>query len=126
MFKVLENGQGNFLAAEVIDEYTKEDFEAFRKAFEEKISQGNKRVNILLKIDKLDMKKIHLGAFIADASYSLKHLRQLRHLAVVGSSAFEKKLVALDGKLFNRPEKELIEKYFDVADLDKAMAWAKS
>lgn len=126
MFKVLKDGPGAFFAAELIDDYTKEDYEAFRKAFEAKLKEGHDRVNILVKVDQLDLGKIHLGAFIADSSYALKHMKQLRHMAIVGNSGFEKKLIALDGKIFNRPEEELIEKYFDVADLDKAMAWAQS
>ena len=54
------------------------------------------------------------------------HLNQLRHIAVVGDSKFEKVLVELDNKLFGKKKKELIERYFDVTDIDKAWKFVRS
>jgi hypothetical protein len=45
---------------------------------------------------------------------------------VVGDSKLEKVLVELDNKLFQKKEKELVEKYFNVADIDKAWAFVRS
>lgn len=126
MFKVLEGSEGNVLGIEISSEYTKEDVEAFRKAFEEKIAEGHDRVNVLAKIDRLNLGKIHVNAFIEDSMYALKHLDQLRHIAIVGDSKLEKVLVELDNKLFGKKKRELVEKYFDVADIDRAWEFVNS
>ncbi|MBC8420695.1 MAG: hypothetical protein ABIE47_07865 [Pseudomonadota bacterium] len=46
--------------------------------------------------------------------------------AVVGDSKLEKVLIELDNKLFQKKEKELVEKYFNVADIDKAWEFVRS
>ncbi|MBW2049511.1 MAG: STAS/SEC14 domain-containing protein [Deltaproteobacteria bacterium] len=126
MFQILDGSEGNVLGVEVMDEYTKADVEALKKIFDEKIAEGHDRINFLMKIDKLKLSKIHLNAFIDDSMYALKNLDKLRHIAVVGDSKIEKVLVELDNKLFQNKKRELIEKYFDVADLYKAWAFVRS
>lgn len=126
MFQVLKPSEGNALGVEISGEYTKGDVEEFKKAFEGKIAEGHDRVNVLVKIDKLNLRKIHVNAFIEDSMYALKHLKQLRHIAVVGDSRLEKVLIELDNKLFGKKKKELIEKYFDVAEIDKAWEFVRS
>jgi len=126
MFQVLEGSEGNVVGVEISGEYTKEDVEELKKIFEGKIAEGHDRVNILFKIDNLDIGKIHVSAFIDDSMYALKHLDQLRHIAVVGDSKLEKALVELDNKLFGKKKEELIEKYFNVADIDKAWEFIRS
>jgi len=51
---------------------------------------------------------------------------QMRHLAIVGDSKLEKVLVELDNKLLGKKKEELIEKYFNVADIDKAWEFVRS
>ncbi len=126
MFQVLDGSEGNVLGVEISSEYTKEDVEELKKIFEGKIAEGHDRVNVLFKIDNLNLGKIHVNAFIDDSMYALKHLDQLRHIAVVGDSKLEKALVELDNKLFGRKKKELIEKYFNVANIDKAWEFVRS
>jgi hypothetical protein len=126
MFQVLKQSKGNALGVEISGEYTKADVEEFKKAFEGKIAEGHDRVNVLVKIDKLNLRKIHVNAFIEDSMYALKHLKQLRHIAVVGDSRLEKTLIKLDNKLFGKKKKELIEKYFDVGEIDKAWEFVRS
>jgi len=126
MFQVLEGSEGNVLGVEISREYTKEDVEELKKIFDGKIAEGHHRVNILIKIDNLNIGKIHLSAFIDDSMYALKHLDQMRHLAIVGDSKLEKVLVELDNKLFGKKKEELIEKYFNVADIDKAWEFVRS
>jgi len=126
MFQVLEGSEGNVLGVEISREYTKEDVEELKKIFDGKIAEGHDRVNILIKIDNLNIGKIHLSAFIDDSMYALKHLDQMRHLAIVGDSKLEKVLVELDNKLFGKKKEELIEKYFNVADIDKAWEFVRS
>ena len=126
MFQVLEGSEGNVLGVEISDEYTKENVEELEKIFEGKVAEGHDRLNLLFKIDNLNIGKIHLNAFIEDSKYALKHMDQMRHLAIVGDSKLEKTLVELDNKLFGKKKQELIEKYFDVADIDKAWEFIRS
>ncbi len=125
MFSVLEGSDGGVLGVEISEGYTPEDVEAFKKAFEERIAGGHDRVNLLVKIDRMEMGKSHLKAFVADAMYALKVKNQLRHVAVVGDSAVEKFIVAMDNKIMGNAEKELIEKYFNVAEIDKAWTFVR-
>lgn len=126
MFRVLDGSEGNVLGVEISQDYTKEDVAEFKKVFEGRIAEGHERVNILAKIDRLDLSKIKLNAFVADSLYGLKHLGQLRHVAIVGNSKLKKLLVEIDGKLFQKKEDELIEKYFDVSEIDKAWEFVRS
>lgn len=126
MFKVLEGTGGSVLAVEISGSYTVEDVEQFEKAAEAQLAQGNQRLNILVKIDKLDLLKIEPKAFLRDAKYAMGHIKQMRHLAIVGDSKLEKVLVKLDNLIFGSERKELIEKYFNVADLDQAWSFVRS
>ena len=126
MYQVLDGSEGNVVGVEISGEYTKEDVEELEKIFEGKIAEGYDRLNLLFKIDNLDIGKIHLNAFIEDSKYALKHMDQMRHLAIVGDSKLEKVLIELDNKLFGKKKEELIEKYFNVADIDKAWEFVRS
>ena len=126
MYQVLEGSEGNVVGVEISGEYTKEDVKELEKIFEGKVAEGYDRLNLLFKIDNLNIGKIHLNAFIEDSKYALKHMDQMRHLAVVGDSKLEKVLVELDNKLFGKKKEELIEKYFNVADIDKAWEFVRS
>jgi len=126
MFKVLEGSEGNVVGVEISGEYTKEDVEELEKIFEGKVAEGHDRLNLLFKIDNLDIGKIHVSAFIEDSKYALKHMDQMRHLAIVGDSKLEKVLVELDNKVFGKKKEELIEKYFDVADIAEAWEFIRS
>jgi hypothetical protein len=39
------------------------------------VLEGHDQVNVLAKIDNLNLSKIHVNAFIDDSMYALKHLR---------------------------------------------------
>ena len=106
--------------------YLKEDIEALKKICDDKIAEGHDKLNFLIKIDQLDFGKSELSAFYEDAKYAISHMKNLRHIAVVGHSKLEKILVELDNKLLGSAKKELVEKYFDVADMDKAWAFVRS
>ena len=120
MFRILKSKQDNVLAAEISGGYTLEDFEDFKDIFEQKLNQGIQRVNLLIKIDKLDLSDMTWKAFFADSMYSLRHMDNLGHLAIVGHSNLSKVMITLDGAIFNRAKKGLEEKYFDISDLNKA------
>jgi hypothetical protein len=126
MFKVLEGSEGPVLAVEISGSYTVEDVKAFEKAAEARLAQGHPRLDVLVKIDRMDWLKIKPQAFFQDAKYAMEHLKQMRHLAIVGDSKLEEVLVKLDNLIFGREKQELIEKYFDVADLEQAWEFVRS
>ena len=126
MFKVLEGTGGDVLAVEISGSYTVEDVEQFEKAAEAQLALGNQRINILAKIDKLDLLKIEPKAFFKDSKYALGHIKQMRHLAIVGDSKLEEVMVKLDNLIFGSEKKELIEKYFNVADMEQAWKFVRS
>lgn len=126
MFKILEGSDGNVLGVEVIGGYMKEDIEELKKICDAKLAEGHDKLNFLMKIDQLDFGKSEFGAFYEDAKYAISHMKNLRHIAVVGHSKLEKFLIELDNKLAGIVTKGLIEKYFDVADMDKAWEFVRS
>ena len=126
MFKILEGSEGNVLGIEVIGGYMKEDIEELKKIFDDKLAEGHDKLNFLMKIDQLEFSKSDFRAFYEDCKYALQHIKNLRHIAVVGHSKLEKFLIELDNMLLGSVKKELIEKYFDVADMDKAWEFVRS
>ena len=126
MFKILEGSGNGVLAVELRGGYTKDDYEKLKEAFEEEEVQGFDRINLLCKVDALSLGEISPAAFVDDSCYALEHLKQLRHIAVVGNSELFKVLVKADSCIFSRPEDNLIEKYFDVADMDQAWEFVRS
>lgn len=126
MFQVLDGTGGDVLGVEISGSYTTADVEQFEKTAQAQWEQGHQRLNILVKLDKLELHKVEPQAFFQDAKYALRHIKQMRHLAVVGDSRLTEALVKLDNLIFGRAQEELIEKYFDVADLDQAWAFVRS
>jgi len=126
MFKVLDGSAGDVLGVEISQEYTKADVEEFKQAFEAALAEAGGKVNILVKMDQLPWSKVKLDAFVEDSRYALKFKNTMRHLAIVGDSKILEPLVRLDNLILGKPEEGLIEKYFDVNDLDQAWAFVKS
>lgn len=126
MFKRLKGSVGNVLAVEISGEYTKADVEKFIKAFEKKLSYGHDQINVLVKLDKLKLSKIKPAAFVKDCRYALKNIKQLRHIAVVGNSKFEKAMVSVDNLLLGSKKKQRVEKYFNVRQIKKAWEFVRS
>ena len=126
MFKILEGSEGDVLGIEVVGGYMKEDIEELKKICDDMLAEEHDKLNFLIKIDQLEFGKSELGAFYEDAKYALQHMKNLRHIAVVGHSKLEKILIELDNKLLGSVKKGLIEKYFDVADMDKAWGFVRS
>ncbi len=126
MFKVLDGSAGDVLGVEISQEYTKADVEKFKEAFEAALAEAGGKVNILVKMDQLPWSKVKLDAFVEDARYALKFKNTMRHLAIVGKSEILEPLVRLDNLILGKPEEGLIEKYFDVADMDQAWEFVRS
>ena len=123
MITKLDAQKDYVLALEIANEYVHDDVEQCKKWFDEKFNEGFDVVNLLIKVDKLPLSHISCRAFWEDGAYSLRHIKNIGHLAFVGHSKLDKILVGMDGAIFNRMSKGLKEHYFDVDDMDKAWAF---
>lgn len=125
MFKVLPEGEGHVLGVEVSRGYTKKDMQAFKEAFEQKIAQGHGRINLLIRLDKLNLEKVRVENYIADCNYVLSQGESLRRIAVVGNSEMARAMVTADNLLMAGPKRGITERYFDLADLEQAWEFVR-
>lgn len=123
MLKVLEGASEKAIALEIIDGYETDDEKSIEKLFEKKLASGISKVNILMKIDNLKITKSSWKAMWSDGLFAMKHIRNCGHIAIVGNSKIEEFLVKSDNAFFGSKKAGRVEKYFNVADLDKAMGW---
>jgi len=124
MFAVLDGSEGNVLGVEISGAYTKNDVEAFEKAFESSLKSVDK-VNVLVKIDALEVGSSEFSAFWEDCRYSLKHIDQIGRIAIVGHSRIEAILTKMDNLFLADSKKGREERYFDVSDIDQAWDFAR-
>jgi hypothetical protein len=119
VFKLLESGRKDVLGVEITGGYKVEDVEAVKRAFEERQAATGGKVNLLVKLDGLELVESQLRALWDDAAYALRNKEHIGRVAIVGDSPAEKLLARLGGRLLGgRAGRE--ERYFDVADLDRA------
>lgn len=123
MIKKLDGTKPYALAVEIIDGYSYEDEKALEKMFEQRLDQGYQKVNILVKIDHLNLLKSSWKAMWEDGVYAFKHIKYCGKIAVVGDSKVEELLVKADDAVFGKKEKGREEKYFPLKDLTKAFEW---
>jgi len=120
MITKLDSTKNYVLAIEVAHEYVHADVEQCKKWFEEKLVQGFDKVNFLVKADNLPITHISCRAFWEDGLYALRHIKNMGHIAIIGHGTLEKIMVGMDGAMFNRSKRGLVERYFDVSEMDKA------
>ncbi len=120
---MIEGASEKVIAIEMIGGYEKDDEKSLEKLFEEKLASGLTQINILAKIDKLDLSKSSWKAMWDDSLYGLKHMKNCGRVAIVSDKKWEEFLIKLDNSMFQNKEKGRAEKYFDVADLDNALGW---
>ena len=133
MLNVLKNNK-TFLGFEVIGSYTAEDMQTVEFLFEQKIKMGAKKINILIKLDKLvfqedklSLDKKSLKFLFKEAVYAFKNRKRFRNIALVGNSHLVKRaMFKLDKLVFQDKSKTMIEKYFDVKHMQKAWLFLKS
>lgn len=123
MIKQLEISTKNILAIEVIDGFTEADEKLCQQLFQEKINQGFKQVNVLVKLDEINISHSSIKAFMEDMLWILRHYKQLGHFAIVAHSKILKALVPIDNLFFERASKGRKERYFDSIQLDEAIAF---
>ncbi len=123
MLKMIDGASDKAITIELIDGYMPEDEKKIEKLFEEKIAAGHKKVNLLVKIDKLNLSHSSWKAMWDDSMYALKHVRNCGRIALVGHSKTEEVLIKIDNMFFENNKKDQAEKYFDISDIDNAMGW---
>ncbi|MDN3670559.1 STAS/SEC14 domain-containing protein [Echinicola jeungdonensis] len=122
-FKVYDT---NVLALEVKDGFKKVDEQLFEKLVKDKLNQGYEIVNVLVKLDEMEISKSSIKAFFEDAIWWLRNYNHVGHLAVVAHSNIVKALIPIDNLFFQRASKGRIERYFDISQLDEALEFVKA
>lgn len=114
------------MAIEVIDSFTKTDEALCKKFFKAKLDEGYDYVNVLVKLDKLKISLSSTKAFFEDTLWALRNYKKLGHLAIVAHSNVLKALFPIDNLFFERVSKGRQERYFDISQMDEAMAFVES
>lgn len=125
MIEQLKTYKGNTLAIEVIDGFSETDEKFAQKLFQEKLDQGFKSVNVLVKLDEMKISNTSAKAFMEDSIWTLRNYKQLGHLAIVAHSNVMKALIPVDNLFFERASKGRLERYFDVSQIDEAFDFVK-
>ncbi|WP_166960730.1 SpoIIAA family protein [Yeosuana marina] len=123
MVEQIITSEKNILAIEVIDGFTETDEKICQKFFQEKLDQGFKQVHILVKLDELKISKTSVKTFMEDVIFALRNYKKMGHLAIVAHSNILKALVPIDNLFFQRAKEGRLERYFDVSQMDEAMAF---
>lgn len=123
MINQLKDFKGNALALEIVDEFTEADELFCQQLFNEKLNQGFEQVHVLIKLDELKLSGISAKAFMEDAIWALRNYKKMGHLAVVAHSKIMKALVPIDNLFFKRASENRLEKYFDISQIEEAMAF---
>ncbi|GGK23108.1 hypothetical protein GCM10007962_16660 [Yeosuana aromativorans] len=123
MIEQIMTTEKNVLAIEVIDGFTETDEKICQKFFKEKLDQGFKQVHILVKLDEMKIGNTSTKAFMEDIIFALRNYKKMGHLAIVAHSKILKALVPIDNLFFQRAKEGRLERYFDVSQMDEAMAF---
>ena len=126
MIELIERHNSNELFIEVIDGFTDTDEKLCKKFFNQKIEQGCDQINVLIKLDEMKVSNSGSKAFFEDTLSLLRNYKKLGHLAIVAHSNMLKALVPIDNIFFSRASKGRLERYFDVSQMDEAIAFVSS
>jgi len=122
MVKLIPNMPEDVLAFDIIGEYRIKDVKILERLFLNK-TRNHKKVNILAKIDKLDLSKTTLKAFWEDFTFALQYYKDVRKMAIVGSNDFQRYLIKLDSWFFDNKKHGREEKYFDIKEIKDAHSY---
>ncbi len=125
MIKVLPYSDNQTLGVEIQNSYGKDEIRFIKAEMDKRILRGSAKVNLLLKIDKLKFNQYRPEILFEDLRAGFKEYGQIGHIAVVGNTAIEEMMVTLDNLIFGDPDRNLIEKYFDIENLEEAWNFVK-
>ncbi|MCK0132183.1 STAS/SEC14 domain-containing protein [Flavobacteriaceae bacterium F08102] len=120
MVTQLKEFKSNMLALEVKGGFTEADEKYCQALFNEKLNVGYKTVNILVKLDEMELFKSSVKAFFEDTLWIFKNYKELGHLAVVSHSKALKMVLPIDNLFFEGSGKQRSEKYFDISEMEEA------
>lgn len=123
MIEQLKIFGNNVLAITVIDGFTETDVKYCQKLFNEKLEKGFEKINLLVKLDELKLSHSSTKAFFEEIVIILRNYTELKNLAIVGHSNILKAYVPIDNFFFSRLSKGSEERYFDISQMEKAMAF---
>ena len=126
MLEQIKTFENNVLAIEVIDSFTETDEKICQKFFNEKLEKGFQRVNVLVKLDEMKISHIQTKAFMEDIIWALRNYKSIGHMAIVAHSKILKAFVPIDNLFFQRAKEGRLERYFDVSQMNEAMAFVNS
>jgi hypothetical protein len=118
--------ENNVLAIQVIDGFTETDQHFCEKLFNEKRAKGYEQINVLIKLDEFKLSQTSTKAFFEDILWAIREYKNLGHLAIVAHSNVMKALVPIDNLFFQRASKGRLERYFDVSQMDEALAFVEA
>lgn len=126
MFKVMPESGGRLLAVEVLRTYSKKDVEAFDQIMDQWMARAGGRLNMLIRLDRLDLSKVTLDNYIEDCRRALQRRDNLGRIAVVGDSEMARSLVTMDNLIMANAKRGVTERYFDVGELEEAWAFVRA
>lgn len=125
MFEVMPESGGRVLAIRLLRAYSKKDVKAFEKVLDEWIDRVGGQVDMLVKMDGLNLSRVPVENYIEDCRRTLAHRESLRRIAVVGDSDFARNLVNLDNLIMANAAHGITERYFDVEQLEEAWSFLR-
>ena len=122
MINQIKEFKKNALALEILGTFTEADALLIELLFEEKLNEGYKHVNILIKVKDMSvLKDMNLIAFLQGELWGIKHFGKIGRCAVVSHSGFMESVVKIENKVLHLFNSALEEKYFDQTQLDEAL-----
>lgn len=122
MVKQIKEFKGNAIALELLGAFTEADALLTERLFEEKLNEGYKHVNMLIKVkDMSAIKDMKLKGFFEGGLWGIKHFGKIGRCAVVSHSGFIGSAVNIENKVLHLFNSALEEKYFDETALDEAL-----
>jgi hypothetical protein len=123
MIHEIQTSKVNVLAFEVVDNFAEEDEKQFETLFQKRLDLGYHQINVLVKLDELKLSHIHAKAFMEDMIWLMRNYKKMGHLAIVAHSKIIKAMVPIDKLFFERASEGRLERYFDVSQMDDALAF---
>lgn len=140
MIKTLRNYDGNTIALEVIGGVQLADIDTLAEEFNNKLQQGYTQVNILITLHQLSVRQTNMLAVLQERVWGIQQHKKMRHIAIVGRQpkipkylVWAKKpltwanwlqaSVYVEAVLIHWLNPSAQEYYFDITELDKAMAF---
>ena len=127
MLKQIKMFKGNALALELEETFTEADALLIKQLFEEKLNQGYKHINLLIKVKDLSvLKHMEMKAFFKGEIWGFRHFGNIGRCAVVSHSDLIESIVKIENKVLHLFNSALEEKYFDTEQLDEALKFISS